>query len=156
MPCLSACPSMATCSVSSTVTWLRTCSTPKRGWMSLSTSWTHRNLSLKWPQESLTTGERDVKAAVPLFVHSHVQVIIIIFYGFSSIYLFIYLHFLLSPVSPLPGWCSGLEILTLEFRTTTCTSSAPASKTKTTACCGVKTRSETHTHTQHAHNYIII
>lgn len=82
VPCLSACPSMATCSVSSTVTWLRTCSTPKRGWMSLSTSWTHRNLSLKRPQESLTTGEGDVKAAVPLFVHSRVQVIIIIFYVF--------------------------------------------------------------------------
>lgn len=55
--CPSACLSTATCCVSSTVTWPLTCDTPKREWMSLSTSWTCRNLTLKVLQELLTTGE---------------------------------------------------------------------------------------------------
>lgn len=55
--CPSACLSMATRSVSSTVTWPLTCDMPKREWMSLSTSWTRRNLTLKMLQELLTTGE---------------------------------------------------------------------------------------------------
>lgn len=42
-----------------------------------------------------------------------------------------------------PGWCSGLEISTSEFRTTACTLSAPVSTIKTTTCCGAKTRFDT-------------
>lgn len=62
--------------------------------------------------------------------------------------LFMNCFLLLSSALPHSGWCSGLEILTSEFRTTACTSSAPALIIRTTACCGAKTRSyHTHTHT---------
>lgn len=63
--CPSICLSMVTCSVFSTATWLLTWSMHQKGWMSSSTSWTHRHLIAKRLQELLTTGEDGYKHLCP-------------------------------------------------------------------------------------------
>lgn len=55
--CRRACPSTATCCVSSTATWRLTWTSPRREWTSSSTSWTRRRSTAKRPQRSTTTGQ---------------------------------------------------------------------------------------------------
>ena len=81
----SVCPSMATCSVFSTVIWLLIWNMPLREWMSLSTSWTRKRLHVKKLQELLTTSKQLHRITNLHFNHKNVSSWLI--WSFISSYL---------------------------------------------------------------------